>query len=40
MSQLKVVFKLNTFLFYIYTKLILNLGHINNQRRGINEKNN
>ena len=31
---------LNTFLFYIYTKLILNLEHINNQLRGINEKNN
>jgi len=40
MSQLKVVSKLNTFLFYIYTKLILNLEHINNQLRGINEKNN
>jgi hypothetical protein len=40
MSQLTVVFKLSTFLFYIYTNLILNLEHINNQLRGINEKNN
>ena len=32
--------KLDTFLFYLSTNLILNLAHINNQLRGLNEKNN